>query len=136
MNPIINGGARFAAAAALLCAVAVAPAGATDWGSLNATWNGGDSDSSGLATSDVTDGKAHYGVDIANAFESLGMSANRAECYGKVLVSKLTKGEQKQAADIVRTASNGEEVRALVLDSEPNIVGGFTAANESCPEAM
>lgn len=135
MNFTMIRGARLTAAAALLGAIAVAPVGAADWDSLNSSSWGGSAaaDSTGMATADR---KAHYGVEIANAFESLGMSAARAECYGKVLVSQLSADEQQQAAELVRTASNSEDVRSNVMSAGPNYVGGFTAANESCPESL
>lgn len=138
MKPIMTRGAGVAAAAALLGAVAVAPAGAADWDSLNASAWGGQSsgasaDSTGMATADS---KAHYGVEIATAFQSLGMSSARAECYGKVLVSQLSVDEQQQAALLVDSASDSEQVRSNVMSAGPTYVGGFTAANESCPESM
>lgn len=129
---------RVAAAVALLGAVAVVPAHAANWDALNASgWGAGGDDAEGMASSTADPATSgHFGADIASAFQSLGMSAARAECYGRVLASQIPAGEQQQAVDLVRTASNADQVRQNVLNSGPNIVGGFTAANESCPEGM
>ena len=133
---------RTLVAAALLGTTAFATAHAADWEKLN-SWEGGqaeagatagdDADAEGMATAspEATGGA---GAEIATAFEGLGMDAARAECFGKVLSSELSGSDLERAAELVRTASNGAEVQSAVLNEGPTMVGGFSAANTSCPE--
>lgn len=140
MTHFIIRGTRAAAVAALLAA-AFGTAHATDWNSLNSSggWN---ADASAGAQSGDQQASAdasatgNYGAKIATAFTSLGMEPARAECYGGVLSQKLSPEDQAEAAEIVSSASSGKDVRLAVLDAGPDIVGGFSAADVTCPKGM
>jgi hypothetical protein len=131
---------HLSAAAALLGALATAPAGATDWEALD-SWGGGSAGGkagpeAAAATGSRGADAGDHGAEIADAFENLGMTAARARCYGEVLAGQLPADKQQQAAELVRSASDADEVRQNVITGGPTLVGGFTAANEQCPEGM
>ena len=142
-NRILRG-TRLAAAAALLGAVAMGTADATDWNQLKGnSWGGAEAGASAGAASGSdkvasaeADASGNYGAQIATAFQNLGMEAPRAECYGETLTQQLSPEEQEQAAQLVASASTGEEVRLAVMDAGPSMVGGFSAADATCPEGM
>lgn len=142
MTGFITRATRTLAVAALLGTTAFTTAHAADWDKLN-NWGGDqaeagasageDADAEGMATANP-EPTGSAGAEIATAFESLGMDAARAECFGKVLSSKLSGSDLETAVELVRTASNGAEVQSAVLNEGPEMVGGFSAANTSCPE--
>lgn len=142
MNVFIPRTARTLAVAALLGTTAFATADAADWDKLN-KWEGGqaeaganaggDADAEGMATASP-EAAGGAGAEIATAFEDLGMDAARAACFGRVLSSELSGSDLETAAELVRTASNGADVQSAVMNEGPTMVGGFSAANTSCPE--
>jgi hypothetical protein len=144
MKNLILRGTRLAAAAALVGGVAVGTAGATDWNQLKGnSWGGAEAGASAEAASGSdkvasaeADAGGDHGAQIATAFQNLGMEAARAECYGESLTQQLSPEEQEQAAQLVASASTGEEVRLAVMDAGPTMVGGFSAADATCPEGM
>jgi hypothetical protein len=144
MNNRILRGTRLAAAAALIGGAALGTAHATDWNQLKAnSWGGAEAGASAEAESGAdkvasaeADTSGNYGAQIATAFQNLGMEPARAGCYGETLTQQLSPEEQEQAAQLVASASTGEEVRIAVMDAGPTMVGGFSAADASCPEGM
>ncbi len=146
MTGIFRRGTRALAIAALMGTSAFATAQATEWNQLqDSAWNKEQTQANSQASasggsaptaSSSASGAGDAGTEIATAFENLGMEQARAECYGKVLTEKLSPDDQQNAAQLVRSASNGDEVRSAVLDAGPNMVGGFSAADTTCPEGM
>jgi hypothetical protein len=142
-NRILRGTA-LAAVTGLLLGAATATASATDWNQLKAnSWDGGEAGASAEATTGSdkvaaadADSSMNYGAEIATSFQNLGMDAARAECYGETLTQQLSPQEQEQAAKLVASASTAEEVRLAVMDAGPTMVGGFSAANATCPDGM
>ena len=151
MRNLITRGARLGTAAALLAASSFAAAQATDWNKLQSnSWNqsgdaagqattGASGDSAGQATmgeAAAGAGGTDWSAEIATAFQGLGMEPARAECYGNILTNQLPPEAQEEAAQLVSAATSGDEVRMAVMDSGPTMVGGFSAADASCPEGM
>ncbi len=64
------------------------------------------------------------------------MAEPRAECYGKVLAEQLSPDKQEAAAQLVRDAATADDVKSSVITSGPEMVGGFSAADATCPEGM
>ncbi|HET7410273.1 MAG TPA: hypothetical protein VFJ13_08725 [Paracoccaceae bacterium] len=138
MSKLITRGARLAAAAALAGAAAFGTAQATDWDKLQGDgWseeaNGNGQASMGEVAADAN-AATDWGAEISTAFQGLGMEPARAECYGNILTEKLSPAQQEEAAQLVSAATNGQDVRMAVMDSGPTMVGGFSAADASCPE--
>lgn len=137
MHNMITRHARIAGAAVLLGSLALAGAHAADWDQLDSNgWKQNESASKNLPGKNGASAAQAGNAGIAAAFEQLGMAAPRAECYEDVLAEKLSPEEQQKAAAIVANASDAEEVRTAVLDAGETIVGGFSAADVSCPEGM
>ncbi|HLS19345.1 MAG TPA: hypothetical protein VK090_06000 [Paracoccaceae bacterium] len=136
MHNMITRSARIAGAAVLLGSLAFAGAHAADWEELDSeSWEQNESASQTPSENGAAPAQEES-VGIAAAFERLGMAGPRAECYEDVLSEKLSPEEQQQAADLIADASDAEEVRISVLDAGETIVGGFSAADVSCPEGF
>lgn len=137
MHNMITRSARIAGAAVLLGSLALAGAHAADWEELDSdSWEQNESASQSPDSENGASPVQAESVGIAAAFERLGMAEPRAECYEDVLSDKLSPEEQQQAADLIANASDAAEVRIAVLDAGETIVGGFSAADVSCPEGM
>lgn len=137
MHNMITRHARIAGAAVLLGSLALAGAHAADWDQLDSNgWKQNESARQNLPGKNGASTTQAGNAGIAAAFEQLGMAAPRAECYEDVLSEKLSPEEQQQAAALVAHASDAQEVRIAVLDAGETIVGGFSAADVSCPEGM
>ena len=140
MQHLITRGVRLAAAAALAGAAAFGTAQATDWDKLQS--NGWKNDNSAAGQSSMgevatdADATADLATRISGAFQNLGMEPARADCYGEILTGQLPAEEMEEAVQLVSNAENGQEVRLAVMDSGPTMVGGFSAADASCPEGM
>ncbi len=106
----------------------------TDWDALSGdAWGGKQAGGSGKVAEASGGG---MGAEIKKAFVKLGMADARAECYGSVLVEKLSPEGQEKAVKLVQGASDAEDVKTGVITSGPEMVGGFSAADASCPESM
>lgn len=137
MKSMITRSARIAGAAVLFGGLALS-GHAADWDKLDSNgWGEAQGESTSEDTTSAAPAEASGGeIGIASGFERLGMEQVRAECYEKVLSEKLSPEEQRQAADLIGNASDAEEVRMAVLDSGETMVGGFSAADVTCPEGM
>ena len=124
--------------AACLVAGAIATAAqaaGTNWGALSAAdWAGTDA---GTTLAQAGGGAGgDWSAAIQKAFVDLGMAAPRAECYGKVLSEKLSPEGQRAAAELIDDAATADEVKLGVISGGPEMVGGFSAADVTCPESM
>lgn len=75
-------------------------------------------------------------IDIAYAFADLGMSKDRATCYGFTIARDLDTNLAGQAAKLVVEADSSSEVKRSVILSDPRIVGAFAKADVVCPEGF
>lgn len=71
---------------------------------------------------------------IAAGFEKLGMPAEKAACYGETITGQLDEEKSREAAEIVSSAGNSQEVREGVTNSGPTMMNAFSAANQTCGE--
>jgi hypothetical protein len=109
----------------------------TDWDSLStAAWGSKQTDEAEKLAQASGGSGDDWSVAIQEAFVGLGMAQPRAECYGKVLAEQLSPEKQQAAAQLVRDASSSDEVKTSVISGGPEMVGGFSAADASCPESM
>lgn len=123
------------------CAVAMATVGPaeTNWDALDSAGWGG----TGTGTKQSEDGEkvaqtaasgSDASAEIKQAFVKLGMAEKRAACFGAVLAKQLSPEEQQEAAKLVGESSDADEVKLNVMTAGPTMVGGFSAADASCPE--
>jgi hypothetical protein len=133
--------------AAVICAGALASASTshaeTNWNALkSADWSNAvtaapaqEEDAMGFAEANPAAGD-DFGAAIRAAFVHLGMAEPRAECFGKVLVENLSPEDQQEAAELVRQSGSADEVKVNVIAGGPEMVGGFSAADASCPASI
>lgn len=137
--PIGMSGARAIATFLFAGALATGPAALaeTNWDALSsAGWSAKQTaDAEKVADAGAAAGK-DFSVAIRKAFVDLGMAAPRAECYGKVLAEKLSPDAQQQAVRVIDDAATADEVKLGVISGGPEMVGGFSAADATCPESM
>jgi hypothetical protein len=69
---------------------------------------------------------------IATAFEDKGMAPDTSRCYGQQISENLDPAGQKEAARIVSTAQNGEEIEENVKAGGLDMVEAFLAAKTAC----
>jgi len=74
--------------------------------------------------------------DIANAFIDLGMTPERARCYGATVAAELGAEDRQTAVRLVHQADSAADVKTRVIGAGPAFVGAFSAANARCPEGM
>ena len=74
----------------------------------------------------------HAGQRVADAFVELGMSESKASCYGTTIAGQLDSKRQEEAASIVQSAENSNEVREAVMNSGFKMVNAFSVAHEQC----
>ena len=111
----------------------------TNWNALStADWGGAPAQEVGpIAEAGGGAGGANDWSDaIQKAFVELGMAEPRAECFGEVLAEKLSPEEQQAAAALIGDAATADEVKIGVISGGPEMVGGFSAADATCPESM
>jgi hypothetical protein len=130
---VIAGAASVLSAAVVLGSAARAE---TDWSALSsAGWTVKPTDDA-EKLADASAASGEWSAAIRKAFVELGMAEPRAECYGKVLAEQLSPESQKEAAQLVSEAATADDVKTGVLSGGPEMVGGFSAADVSCPESM
>lgn len=110
----------------------------TNWDALSAAdWSGKQADDHDkIAQAGAGGGSGDWSSAIQKAFVGLGMAEPRAECYGKVLAEQLSPEGQEAAAELVGEAASADEVKVGVISGGPEMVGGFSAADVTCPESM
>ncbi len=124
---------RLLAASAIVAAAGMAQAQDTDWDALERPdW--GETQQSAPET--AASSPSQFASDISSAFQELGMTAARADCYGRVLEQKLKPKHQDDAVELLRTSQEAGEVRKKVTRKGFDIMGGFRSANKRCPEQM
>jgi hypothetical protein len=113
-------------------------AGAVVVGAAQADTNWNALSSAGWGGNQVADAGAggDWSTAIQKAFVDLGMAEPRAECFGRVLAEKLSPETQQEAAELVSDAATATEVKTSVISGGPEMVGGFSAADASCPESL
>jgi hypothetical protein len=70
--------------------------------------------------------------DIAQGFIHLGMKTRTAACYGAVIGGRLKGQDLAQAAKIVQSAKNADDVRKGVKASGLSTIDAFSAAHNRC----
>lgn len=119
-----------------LSAAGATPALATEWEKLQSSGWSGDKAATDEGTAATDAASGGQGADITAAFTSMGMNEARAACFGETIAAQLSADHQAEAAELVRAASDSTEVREAVMNAGPDMVGAFSAANETCPEGM
>lgn len=109
----------------------------TNWNALSAAdWSGKQAGDLDKVAQAAGGGSGDWSSAIQRAFVGLGMAEPRAECYGKVLAEQLSPEGQEAAAELVGEAGSADEVKVGVISGGPEMVGGFSAADATCPESM
>jgi hypothetical protein len=139
---------RALGACVFACAVAtatLAPA-ETDWDALDSKGWGATATQGGARAAQQSDASGRVaqsstpsggtGDGIKQAFVKLGMAEERAACYQDVLAQQLSPEEQQRAAELVSESEDASAVKTNIISAGPTMVGGFSAADASCPEGM
>lgn len=125
-------GIRLLSVSAIAGAAAMAAAtGATQaaqWSDLN-SWQG-------FEEQKIERQQTPFEREVASAFQNLGMSEARADCYGRVLQIKLKPKHRDETVQLLQTSSDASDVRHKVISHGFDIMGGFRNANEACPETL
>ena len=112
----------------------------TDWDALSgAAWHAEPAEAAKVADTTTAPGAASgsdWSAAIRKAFVDLGMADARAECYGRVLANALSPEDQQAAAKLVGDAETAGDVKLGVIAGGPEMVGGFSAADATCPESL
>lgn len=69
---------------------------------------------------------------IARGFIHLGMGTRKAACYGAVIGGRLKGQDLAQAAKIVESAKNSDDVRKAVTAAGLSTIDAFSAAHNRC----
>lgn len=69
---------------------------------------------------------------IAHAFTRLGMKADRSDCYGRIITTRLRPALSKKAATILESSESGSEVRKKVKKVGGRVLGAFMSAKANC----
>lgn len=141
MDKLIARKAQIVGSAILLGCLALASAHATDWEQLDSSdWSNAQDKTASQGTDQNVEpeGKAERGISgesgIAAGFMRLGMEQPRAECFESELSEALSPKQQQEAASLIASAKDAQEVRMAVLDAGGTMVGSFSAASRSCPK--
>ena len=131
---------RLLAASAIVGVAGMVQAQATDWSALDKKggWETGQQSAPRSAGPEQSAApkQSQFESDISSAFQNLGMTQVRADCYGRVLQQKLKPKHQDDAVKLLRTSDGARDVRKKVMAKGFDIMGGFRAASKSCPEQM
>lgn len=108
----------------------------TNWDALSDAGWGSTQAGDGQMVAQAGAGSGDWSSAIQKAFVDLGMAEPRAECYGRVLAERLSPESQQAAAQLVGSADSADAVKVGVISGGPEMVGGFSAADATCPESL